>query len=157
MDAMLWSGWGDPAMATAVPPPAVAARLASALGVQADRPRPAVSLDAVRLPEPTLPRTVLDELAGIVGQAYVRTGAEDRIRHTREKSTVDLLRIRAGDADNAPDAVVLPADHDQILAVFAVARPPGWRSSRSAAAPRPSVASPCAGPDSPCAGPDSPA
>jgi alkyldihydroxyacetonephosphate synthase len=118
MDAMLWSGWGDPAKAAALPP-AVAARLAPMLGVLANRPpRPAVTLDAVRLPEPILPRAVLDELTGIVGDAHVRTGPEDRIRHTRGKSTVDLLRIRAGDADDAPDAVVFPADHEQILAVL---------------------------------------
>ncbi|MGE5831188.1 MAG: FAD-binding protein, partial [Micromonosporaceae bacterium] len=115
MDAMLWSGWGDPAKAAALPP-AVAVRLGQALGLRG--PRPPVRLDQVRLPAPALPAVVRDELVALVGAAYMRVGAEDRIRHTRGKSTVDLLRIRAGDADDAPDAVVFPADHEQVLAVL---------------------------------------
>ena len=44
-----------------------------------------------------------------------------RRRRTRGKSTPDLLRNRAGDFADAPDAVVRPADHDQVVAVVAYA------------------------------------
>jgi alkyldihydroxyacetonephosphate synthase len=43
-----------------------------------------------------------------------------RIRHTRGKSTPDLLRIRAGETADAPDAVVLPGSHDEVMAVLDV-------------------------------------
>ena len=36
----------------------------------------------------------------------------------RGKSYLDLLAQRAGDCEHAPDAVVAPADHDQVLAVL---------------------------------------
>ena len=42
---------------------------------------------------------------------------ETRVRHTRGKSTPDLLRMRAGDGADAPDAVVTPASHDEVAAV----------------------------------------
>ncbi|MGI8537189.1 MAG: FAD-binding oxidoreductase, partial [Mycobacteriales bacterium] len=41
-----------------------------------------------------------------------------RVLHTRGKSTPDLLRLRSGEASDAPDAVVLPADGDEVLAVL---------------------------------------
>ena len=50
----------------------------------------------------------------------MRTDHETRVRHTRGKSTPDLLRMRAGDGSDAPDAVVRPADHEQVAAVV------GW-------------------------------
>ncbi|MGH3241757.1 MAG: FAD-binding oxidoreductase, partial [Spirillospora sp.] len=43
---------------------------------------------------------------------------ESRVRHTRGKSTPDLLRIRAGETSDAPDSVVLPGTHDEVLAVL---------------------------------------
>ena len=41
------------------------------------------------------------------------------MRHTRGWSTPDLLRLRAGDASDAPDAVVLPGPHDEVVGVLA--------------------------------------
>jgi alkyldihydroxyacetonephosphate synthase len=116
MSAMQWAGWGDPAKATTVPPQ-ILALLQQTLGLS-PRGRSAPALDAVPLPEPTINRSVLDELASIVGAEHVRTGAHDRLNHTRGKSTVDLLRVRAADADDAPDAVILPASHDEVVAVL---------------------------------------
>ncbi|QXJ26362.1 FAD-binding oxidoreductase [Actinomadura graeca] len=113
---MLWSGWGDPARATALPDP-VAALLRELLGV---RPAavPTVALQDVEVPDSRLAPDDLAALAADVGAAHVRTGAEARIRHTRGRSTSDLLRIRAGEVSDAPDAVVLPASHDEVLAVL---------------------------------------
>jgi alkyldihydroxyacetonephosphate synthase len=116
MSAMQWAGWGDPAKATTVPPQ-VLGLLQHTLGLR-PRARSAASPDTVRLPPPTIDPTVLDELAAMVGVEHVRTGREDRLRHTRGKSTVDLLRVRAADADDAPDAVVLPGSHDEVVSVL---------------------------------------
>ncbi|MPZ25188.1 MAG: FAD-binding protein [Micromonosporaceae bacterium] len=119
MDGMRWDGWGDPA-ATVELPATLAQLLEHALGVSPAAARPPVAPEAVRLPEPSLPAAVRDQLAAVVGGGQVSTAAADRVRHTRGKSTTDLLRIRAGEADDAPDAVVRPADHDQVLAVLRV-------------------------------------
>ncbi|MFI9390088.1 FAD-binding oxidoreductase [Streptomyces bauhiniae] len=114
---MLWNGWGDPAKAAPLPD-AVAGLLHDLLGV---RPSPStpVALSDLELPDPTLAPAALKDLADAVGSAdHVRTDSESRVRHTRGKSTPDLLRIRAGDVTDVPQAVVLPASHDEVLAVL---------------------------------------
>jgi alkyldihydroxyacetonephosphate synthase len=114
----LWYGWGDAESAVALPPN-VSDLLEQAFGVKPGSAHVA-ALDEVRLPPTALDQSARDELAAAVGEAHVRDSAEDRIRHTRGKSTVDLLRLRAGEADDAPDAVVLPGGHDDVAAVLEI-------------------------------------
>ncbi|HEX4814418.1 MAG TPA: FAD-binding oxidoreductase, partial [Nonomuraea sp.] len=87
------------------------------LGVRAPE-APAVALESVRLPPVALSEAALAALAGVVGAGHVLTSHADRVRHTRGKSTPDLLRLRAGDASCAPDAVVLPASHDEVAGLL---------------------------------------
>ncbi len=113
MPEMSWSGWGDPERAVRLPD-AITGLLRELLNLRAD-PAPPVALADVAVPEP---RPAAGVLAEIVGAENVRCDDETRIRHTRGKSTPDLLRIRAGDAAQAPDAVVLPGSHEEVLAVL---------------------------------------
>ncbi|MFF0597725.1 FAD-binding oxidoreductase [Streptomyces antibioticus] len=116
---MLWSGWGDPARATPLPE-TVTGLLRDLLGVKPRGTEP-VALADITVPEPALDPAALRELADAVGGPdHVRTDAETRVRHTRGKSTPDLLRIRTGDVSDTPAAVVLPATHDEVLAVLRV-------------------------------------
>ncbi|WP_028799810.1 FAD-binding oxidoreductase [Streptomyces sp. 142MFCol3.1] len=116
---MLWSGWGDPAKAAPLPD-SVTGLLRDLLGVK-PRDADARALDEISVPESSLDPATMKALADAVGgEAHVRTDAESRIRHTRGKSTPDLLRIRAGDVEDAPAAVVLPASHDDVVAVLRV-------------------------------------
>lgn len=112
---MHWRGWGDPARASSLPEPVVDL-LRQALGVRPSAPP--VDLDDVELPEHPLPTPAYEALVSAVGAEQVRTDAESRIRHTRGKSTVDLLLIRRGDATDAPDAVVQPASHPEVMHVL---------------------------------------
>jgi alkyldihydroxyacetonephosphate synthase len=115
---MSWSGWGDPAQATTLPP-AVIDLLGQALGVR----KPggvAGEIADLRLPERRLPDAVRDRLSEVVGGENILVDAESRVRRTRGKSTPDLLRLRAGDVDDAPDAVVLPRSHEEVLAILRV-------------------------------------
>jgi alkyldihydroxyacetonephosphate synthase len=73
-----------------------------------------VRLRAVRLGEGQR-----DRLVAIVGADHVRVDDRSRLLHTRGKSTKDLLRIRAGEANDAPDAVVLPGSHEEVLELLA--------------------------------------
>ncbi|MET8585236.1 FAD-binding oxidoreductase [Streptomyces collinus] len=114
---MLWNGWGDPAKAAPLPD-SVTGLLRDLLGVK-PRTAPALALEDIDLPAPTAGPEALEALARAAGGAeHVRTDAESRIRHTRGKSTPDLLRLRAGDVIDVPQAVVLPATHDEVLAVL---------------------------------------
>ncbi|WP_433338924.1 FAD-binding oxidoreductase [Spirillospora sp. CA-294931] len=115
---MLWSGWGDPAKAAPLPEGA-AGLLRDLLGVRTSDAAPA-ELSEIAVPAPRLGAEALAALAEAAGgTAHVRTGAEARIRHTRGKSTPDLLRVRAGEVSDAPDAVVLPGSHGEVAAVLA--------------------------------------
>ncbi|WP_328660023.1 FAD-binding oxidoreductase [Nocardia salmonicida] len=71
---------------------------------------------------PLIPTTLTDAdragLTGIVGDEYLTTDDIDRLRHAGGKSTPDLLRRRASTPQDAPDAVVFPADHPQVLALL---------------------------------------
>jgi alkyldihydroxyacetonephosphate synthase len=94
---------------------------AEALAVLRDRigePEPsprAAELDSFELPlaEP-LPSTLVEA----VGEESVFTGLEDRVRHATGRGYADLARLRSGALDAAPDAVLLPADADQVQRVL---------------------------------------
>jgi alkyldihydroxyacetonephosphate synthase len=111
---MHWARWGDPAEAAPLPENA-RGLVELAFGPAAEQPT--VPLEQVRLPEPALGEDRLADLRRILGPDQVRTDHETRVRHTRGKSTPDLLRMRHGDGSDAPDAVLLPGDHDEVLAV----------------------------------------
>lgn len=111
-----WSGWGDPALATTLPEEMLAL-LSQGLGVRGPG-RPAGTLADFALPSPRLPAAVAERLAGIVGSEHTDAGNESRLRHLRGKSTPDLLRLRAHDASDAPDLVLRPGSHDDVIAVL---------------------------------------
>jgi alkyldihydroxyacetonephosphate synthase len=113
---MHWARWGDPSQAA---PLSESARGLVELAFGPAEERTTTPLADVRLPEPGLAPRLLDGLAGLVGRDHVLTDHDTRTRHTRGKSTPDLLRMRAGDRSDAPDAVVRPADHDDVAALVA--------------------------------------
>ncbi len=113
-----WWGWGDPAQVPVLEE-AVRQLLVDGLGVRGVSPHPE-SLSGVNVPPPRLGGEVAAELGDIVGPSQVLSDREVRIRHTRGKSTPDLLRLRAGDGGAAPDLVVCPASHEEVLEVLAL-------------------------------------
>ncbi|MCX4825581.1 FAD-binding oxidoreductase [Streptomyces sp. NBC_01142] len=116
---MLWSGWGDPAKAAPLPD-TVIGLLRDLLGVTPNESGPA-HIDSIAAPDSPLTGEARQALIDCLGDAaHVRIDAEARIRHTRGKSTPDLLRIRAGEVDDIPAAVALPGSHDEVLAVLRV-------------------------------------
>lgn len=112
---MHWARWGDPGRAAPLSP-ASRDLVEAAFGPLAATPP--VARDEVRLPEPGLPDAVVRAFAAAVGPEHVLVDRDSRLLHTRGKSTPDLLRIRSGDGSDAPDAVLRPADHDQVVAVM---------------------------------------
>jgi alkyldihydroxyacetonephosphate synthase len=108
-----WKGWGDP---TQVPqlPESLLALLHQALGVTHANPAPS-SPDALTLPPIRLSDEATAALALVVGPENATAESEARLRHTRGQSTPDLLRLRANDMRDAPDLVLMPASHDEVL------------------------------------------
>ena len=113
-----WSGWGDPALAMTLPE-SMLQLLAGGLGVRG--PGPTVGAMAeLALPPARLPDAAVTRLSAVVGSEHADASDESRIRHMRGKSTPDLLRLRAGDTAGAPDLVVRPDTHEQVLELLTV-------------------------------------
>ncbi len=109
---MKWWGWGDPERRVELPATAVAA-VREELGIDpADGSEP-VSIDQVTLPEP---RPIPDAVRAAAGK--VLDGSDDRIRHATGRSYPDLVRLRTGRLEHAPDAVLRPPDADGVEAVL---------------------------------------
>jgi alkyldihydroxyacetonephosphate synthase len=81
------------------------------------RDTPAAPDSALAVAESDLPDTTRDALAAIVGAEHVLTGREDRLGRSGGLSYVDLLRHRGGGDVTTPDAVVVPADPEQVQQV----------------------------------------
>jgi alkyldihydroxyacetonephosphate synthase len=116
-ETMRWWGWGAPDHGPALPPDGVEL-LRERFGLDDVRREP-VALGDVVLPASSLSGAARARLASAVGQEWVRDDHEMRVVHAAGKSYPDLLRQRAGDPGAAPDAVVFPASHAQIVAVLA--------------------------------------
>jgi len=80
---------------------------------------PATPLEDLELPDVRLDGDVLRALGEITAADRVHTDAYERAFHAVGRSYYDLLRIRDGALDDAPDAVVYPTSHDEVLAVLA--------------------------------------
>ncbi|ATL66496.1 FAD-binding oxidoreductase [Nocardia terpenica] len=115
--SMVWDAWGVPS-GHAPLPERIRTLLAQVFGVSGE-PVARRAENAVPLRPSALSAASLAALTAVVGADHVSTEQRDRLLHAGGKSTPDLLRRRAEGTQDAPDAVVLPADHDQVRAVLA--------------------------------------
>ena len=110
-----WWGWGEPSILPELD--------GEALGVLRERigglePWPlARELGEFALPaSESLPQALIEA----VGEENVFRGEEDRLRHAVGRGYVDLVRLRNGALDAAPDAVVMPGDAEALRRVIEV-------------------------------------
>lgn len=113
---MKWNAWGDPAAAKPLSD-GVRTLLKQVVGLD-DSDEAELQPDEVKLRECALSQADQDALAKIVGSEYLRTGDRDRLLHAGGKSTLDMLRRKDRGVQDAPDAVLLPADDDTVLEIL---------------------------------------
>jgi alkyldihydroxyacetonephosphate synthase len=113
---MRWWGWGEERHGGALDERTLGL-LRETIGC-AEQPRPPVALSAVRIPPARLPEGASAALREIVGPEGVREDHAERVMHAAGKGYLDLVRLRAGTPEHAPDAVVLPSRHEQLRAVL---------------------------------------
>ncbi|MGZ5314299.1 MAG: FAD-binding oxidoreductase [Solirubrobacterales bacterium] len=109
-----WWGWGDPRRRLEVSG-AQAAAIRSELGVEPGDGLEPVALEEVALPEA---RPLPEPVRLAAGPDGARTGAEERMRHAAGRSYPDLVRLRSGRIEHAPDAVVAPGDASRVAALL---------------------------------------
>ncbi|HEV3124579.1 MAG TPA: FAD-binding oxidoreductase [Candidatus Dormibacteraeota bacterium] len=109
---MSWWGWGwEDAALDAGAAEAVGATLASMLGVDAPRARPAVDLSGVSLPPPRFaPPVALRVLCS--------DDRRSRAAHAQGKSFRDVVRAHAGAIEHPPDLVAAPRGEDDVGALL---------------------------------------
>ena len=110
-----WWGWGDPEVEPELDSEALAT-LRELVGELESWPL-AAELDRFQLPQAEqLPPSLIDA----VGEVNVFSGIEDRVRHSTGCGYADLARLRGGQLDAAPDAVLLPADAATVRRVLEI-------------------------------------
>jgi alkyldihydroxyacetonephosphate synthase len=110
---MRWWGWGEPDRPAGLPAHALDF-LRETVGI-APQPRPPVALANVRLAPSALSAETLGELRSLLGAGGVRDGHEERVLHAAGKGYPDLVSLRAGEPQGAPDAVLYPSDAAQLI------------------------------------------
>ncbi|MFZ2530554.1 MAG: FAD-binding oxidoreductase, partial [Rhodococcus sp. (in: high G+C Gram-positive bacteria)] len=114
---MAWDAWGTEDRRTELSAP-IRNLLEQTLGIDTTRDRDLPEAD-VRLTACRLSAVHRDGLTRIVGADHLADDDRTRLRHAGGKSTPDLLRRRSRDTQDAPDAVLCPGSHDEVLAVLA--------------------------------------
>ncbi len=114
--SMVWDAWGAPAGHKPLSPQ-IRGLLKQVFGVSGETVARRDEGD-VPLRDSALTPAARAGLAAVVGAEHVSTDHHDRLLHAGGKSTPDLLRRRAEGPQDAPDAVVFPGDHEQVVAVL---------------------------------------
>jgi alkyldihydroxyacetonephosphate synthase len=115
---MRWWGWGEDGHAPALQQ-ATLSLLRERAGISS-RPSAPVALRAVRLDAPRIPEPALDRLRALLGADAVHDSHPERVRHAAGKGYPDLVRMRTGMPEGAPDAVLYPARAEQVEGVLAL-------------------------------------
>ena len=114
LDSFKWWGWGAADRRAQVSATAQAA-LREELGVEPGAGSEPIALERVALPEP---RPVPEAVGDAMPAGRLLTDAEARLRRAAGRSYPDLMRLRSGKLELAPDAVAVPADRAEVAAVL---------------------------------------
>ncbi|WP_369132257.1 FAD-binding oxidoreductase [Modestobacter sp. I12A-02662] len=106
----------DPDLRTALPT-AARRHLARQLG-WTPRATPPVPVREIRLGPSLLPAPARAAFTALLGEEHVADDRATRLAHAGGRSYLDLVRRRAGDASDAPDAVLTPGGTDEVAAVL---------------------------------------
>jgi alkyldihydroxyacetonephosphate synthase len=108
---MKWNGWGDPGKSLEIPP--------GAQEMLRERLGPAEPALPVELGEVKLKRrrSIPDAVLSAAGADSADTGREARLANAYGRGYPDLVRLRTGNVDTTPDAVIAPPDAAAVAAV----------------------------------------
>jgi len=114
-----WNGWGWTKAHNPVEGREAAwAWIANALGTTELPSTPAVKLEDLQLRPSRLGTSAREALVAGIGGDNVRESVFERASHARGKSYHDLLHLRAGKLDDAPDAVVYPSSAEETVRIL---------------------------------------
>ncbi len=118
MSRQRWWGWGVDGHDGPLPGGGDAL-LTAELSLDGARHEPP-TLEALELPAAALPDGARAALEAVVGPDWVRDDHESRVLHAVGRSYPDLVRLRSGRLEIAPDAVLHPATAEEVLELLSV-------------------------------------
>ena len=113
---MKWNAWGDPEAAKPLSD-GIRSLLKLALGVE-DSGGAELEPQQVKLRPSALSHPDRDALSAIVGTQFCIVDDRDRLLRAGGKSTLDLLRRKDPGVQDAPDAVLLPGDENEVAEIL---------------------------------------
>jgi alkyldihydroxyacetonephosphate synthase len=124
-DQLRWNGWGwkhEVFELSEARRQALVQTLADRFGVTLTPLPLAEPIEAAELPPSRLDPAARQALEQALGRDHVRTDDADRAYHAAGKSFPDLVRLRSGKLERAPDAVAYPAKVEEVTSVLAIAK-----------------------------------
>lgn len=112
-----WWGWGTDDISFRFDnKPRFAPLVKEAIGLDLHSAKPTAppQLSDLDVPASRLPAALRERLAGIVGEDNLLDDDEHRVLHSFGRSLPDLFRVRSGDFRRLVDAVVYPADEEEV-------------------------------------------
>lgn len=94
--------------------------LADALAMPALLLTPARARADITLPASRLGESSREKFACLLGKQGVREDRDTRLAHGARRTAADRLRLRAGLVSDVPDAVLVPRNRDDVLAILRI-------------------------------------
>ncbi len=119
---MKWWGWGDEDVTFSdADKPKLWPYLGGELGLEEGVPVPPVSFEGINLPAAKVNLPFTAALKGVLKPDQISEDKKDRLIHAAGKAFRDLLRLRRGQVDYAPDLIVYPSNEDDVVAIIKAA------------------------------------
>jgi alkyldihydroxyacetonephosphate synthase len=119
---MKWWGWGDPNKEFNVDNrPGFWPFVNKVLGRSDFKNIPQPSFEQIVLPNPRIDEKCLTALKEVLAPDQIETSKQARLDHCYGKSFRDLLRVLENKITHAPDIVVYPNSHDDVVAIMRIA------------------------------------
>ena len=120
--ALKWWGWGwDDRSLPVESRPVLWRYLQERLKVDPTIHRKVVPIGSIRIPPSLLSPAELDELRRTVDEENLSLADPDRILHAAGRGYKDLVRLRDGRIERAPDVVLYPEDDDAVKRILEIA------------------------------------
>ncbi len=100
--------------------------LTDELGLTGEGRGPQAELERITLPASRLSADALHALSAIIGEEHLSAEHRARVTHAVGKSYPDLMRLRLGQLERAPDVVIWPEGEEKVAALVALAVRRNW-------------------------------
>jgi len=119
---MKWWGWGDPKIDFEIDDkPFLWPYVVKSLDIPkkfSDHPEKPIDRNKISLPEPKINHDFVEALSPHLRNDQILTDEDERILHTYGKSYPDIFKARKGIFRPPPDMVILPENHQQVVAII---------------------------------------